>query len=383
MSSVLLVAAEASSSLFAQRLLEHWIKHSSAKTPTEYFGVGSLAMEHIGFERLGKSEDMAVMGLAEIIEHYKEIKAVFNLVVAEAIKRKPKVAILMDYPGFNLRLAKKLKQLGVPVVYYITPQVWAWRQDRVKIIKQYCDQVFVLFPFEKEFFEKHGVACEFVGHPLLDEMDPKYSSADFQNLQRAKYGVGPEDILVGLMPGSRHGEIKLHMQPQIEVAKKMIHADPRVKILVLCAPTVEKETLLAYMDDVRFPYILLKNDPLEMISLVDVMLAASGTATLQVGLLEKPMVVMYKFKWITGVIAKLIVRGVKFFCIVNLIFGREVVPERWQEAASPEHLFELLSRYLKDPEYTEKVRKDLHQLRFQLGDIGATSRVANALERYF
>lgn len=388
MSSVLLVAAEASSSLFAYRLLQYWQntshqKNNSYQIPDKYFGVGSQQMESCGFERIGKSEEMAVVGLAEVIEHYSELKTIFNNLVEQARIRRPKVAVLMDYPDFNLMLAKKLNKLGIPVVYYITPQVWAWRQGRAQKIKKYCDQVFVLFPFEKKFFDDLGIACEFVGHPLLDEMDPKYLSADYQTLQRAKIGVGQEDILIGLMPGSRRSEIKHHMPLQIEVAKRLIHFDPRIKILILCAPTVEKEVLLNYFEDVRFPYHLLKNEPLEMISIVDIMLAASGTATLQVGLLEKPMVVMYKFKWLTGILAKILVRGVRFFCIVNLIFGREVVPERWQEKATADTLFALMCRYLTDPAFTEAVRKDLHQLRYQLGDIGATARVAKALQRYF
>ncbi len=382
MSSALIIAAEASSSFFAQRLLEYWKSHPE-KGPESCFGVGSDAMEKLGFERLGRSEDMAVMGIAEVIEHYGHLKSVFESLVSEAASRRPSVAILMDYPDFNLRLAAQLKKLNIPVVYYITPQIWAWRKGRAQKIKAYCDQVFVLFPFEKKFFENLGVPAQFVGHPLLDEMDDKYFSVERQNTQRQKMGVSPDDILIGLMPGSRRGEIRHHMGIQLEVARRLVLKDPRIKIVILCAPTVQKEMLESYLEDVRFPYMLIKNEPLEMISLVDLMLAASGTATLQVGLLQKPMVVMYRFKWLTGIIAKLFVRGVKFFCIVNLIFDKEIVPERWQEKANPDHLFELMSRYLNEPEYYKRVHQELGDLKMKLGDRGATARVAQNLEKYF
>jgi lipid-A-disaccharide synthase len=379
MSSVLLVAAEASSANFAQRLLEHWKKEGQ---DIQAFGVGSDAMEAIGFERIGKSEEMAVVGLAEIIEHFGKLRGIFHALVAEAAKRKPKVAIIMDYPDFNLMLAKKLKAMGIPVVYYITPQVWAWRKGRVHTIKKYCDQVFVLFPFEVPFFEKVGVPCQFVGHPLLDELDPKYWDESYRKTHRARYGIADDEVVVGLMPGSRRIEIRQHLDIQLEVARRLYKNYSKIRILLLCAPTVDKEKLQEKLQDVRFPYMLLKQDPFEMIHLTDCILAASGTATLMVALLEKPMVVMYKFKWLTGVLAKMIVRGVKYFGIVNLISGREIVPERWQGPANPDELYRLMSRFMEDPEYTQRVREDLKQIRHQLGEKGATQRVADALKPY-
>lgn len=379
MDSVLIVAAEASSSLFAQRLLEHWKKE---KAPIQAFGVGSQGMESLGFERFGKSEEMAVVGLAEAIEHFGQHLKILNDLVAEAEKRKPKVAVIMDYPDFNLMLAKRLKKIGIPVVYYITPQVWAWRKGRVSKIQQFCDQVFVLFPFEVAFFQEKGVKATFVGHPLLDELDPKFWDEKYRKLHRSQCGIPEEDIVIGLMPGSRRIEIKHHLDIQIEVARRLYKSYPNIRVLLMCAPTVDKEKLQDKLTDIRFPYMLMKSDPFEMIHLADYILAASGTATLQVGLLEKPMVAMYKFKWLTGVIAKMIVRGVRYFTIVNLILGREVVPERWQGGANVDELTALMKRYLDDPAYAESVRQELKTLRHQLGDKGATRRVAEALKAY-
>ncbi len=379
MSDVLMVAAEASSALFAQRLLEHW---KSEKKDIKCFGVGSQKMEDLGFERLGKSEEMAVVGAAEIIEHYGKLKEVFNSLVEQAKIRKPKLAIVMDYPDFNLMLAKKLKAMGIPVVYYISPQVWAWRKGRVNKIKAYCEKVLLLFNFEKEFYQEKQVPFEFVGHPLLDELNDKFFDQEYWFKHRHRYGIQDDEIVIGLMPGSRRMEIQQHLSIQIEVARRLHKNFPKTRILFMCAPTVDKEKFIEKLEDVRFPYMILKEDPVEMIHLADFVLAASGTATLQVALLEKPMVIMYKLKWLTGIVAKVLVHGVKYFGIVNLILGHEAVPERWQSGTHPDELYKLMARYIQDPEYTKSVKEKLKQVRGHLGEKGATARVAKAVEKY-
>jgi len=380
MDQVMIVAAEASSSLFALRLLEHWKKE---KKQIHAFGVGSQDMEAMGFERLGKSEEMAVVGAAEIAEHFGKLKAVFNSLISEAAKRRPKVVIVMDYPEFNLMLSKKLHALGISVVYYVSPQVWAWRRGRVDTIKKYCKKVLVLFNFEVPFYQAKKVPVEFVGHPILDELNPKYFDPGYQKNHRNRCGIQDQDIVIGLMPGSRRLELKMHLQIQLEVARRLYKHYPHIKILLMCAPTVDPEVIRDQMEDVRFPIILQKDDPYEMMNLCDYILAASGTATLMVGLMEKPMVIMYRMKWLTGVIAKLIVRGVKFFGLPNLILGREVVPERWQGGANVDELYALMKKYIDDPQYTAGVRRDLASLKNLLGDRGATARAAKALEEYF
>ena len=380
MNQVLIVAAEASSVHYAQRLLEYW---QAEGRDIKAFGVGSQSMESLGFERLGKSEEMAVVGIAEVVAHYSELKAVFDRLVQAAKERKPQVAVVMDYPDFNLRLAKELDALGIPVVYYISPQVWAWRKGRVKTIKKYCRKVFTLFPFEVEFYKAHQVPCEFVGHPLLEDLDEKLFDLEYRKTHRAQCGIGEKDVVLGIMPGSRRGELRQHIEIQMEVVRRLSHKYPQMKFLFLVAPTFEKEDLQVYLENLRVPYILLKDDPYRMIHLTDVVLAASGTATLMVGLLHKPMVIMYKMKWLTGVIAKVFVRGTQFFGLVNLILGKEAVPERWQDGANPEHLTELVSRYVDDPAYRESVIADLKKLQGYLGNKGATARVAKGLEEYF
>ena len=168
--SVLIVAAETSSCLYALRLLQHWKKQG---LKVNAFGIGNREMEAEGFQIIGRSEELAVVGIQEVLAHFGDIKKAFYGLLDSAKEKKPQVALLLDYPGFNLRLAKRLKAMQIPVVYYISPQVWAWRTGRVNFIRRVVDRMLVLFPFEREFYEKHHVPVDFVGHPLLDELGPQ------------------------------------------------------------------------------------------------------------------------------------------------------------------------------------------------------------------
>jgi lipid-A-disaccharide synthase len=376
--SVMIVAAEASSAHFALRLLEHWKKEGQQ---VKAFGVGTQAMEDFGFERLGKSEEMAVVGIGEIVTHYSFLKSVFDRLVEEAARRRPKVVIVMDYPEFNLMLAKKMHALGIPVVYYISPQVWAWRKGRVKTIKKYCDNTFLLFPFEVPFYEKHGVPNQFIGHPLLDEMDPQLEDPEWIKIRRTQCGIREEEIVVGLMPGSRRLELKNLFPLQLDVARRLCQKDSRIRILILTAPTISKEQLLPYLEDVRFPYIIMKDDPFRMIALTDVMLATSGTATLMVGMLKKPMVIVYKVSLFSALIGRLIIPGL--FGLPNLILGRKVVPELFQWECTVDRVEAEVTKFLTDPELVDQTRRDLGELVPILGDRGATRRVSEALRKYF
>ena len=334
---VMIIAAEASSAHYALKLMQYW---KSEGKDIGFFGVGDRAMEAAGFERLGKSEEMAVVGAAEIFAHYSELKAIFNTLVEQARVRRPKFVILMDYPEFNLMLAKKLHAMGIKSFYYISPQVWAWRKGRVETIKKYCEKAFLLFPFEAEFYKSRNVPHEFVGHPLLDELDPSLLDAEKIRYNREKYGVKSGEKILALMPGSRRGELNQHLDIQLEVARRLLKKYDHLRLAILVAPTIKREEMLDRLEDFKSPYILLQDDPNKMISLADYVLVASGTATLMVGLLQKPMVIMYKLKWLTGVFGAIFIK-IKYFGLVNLILDKEVVPERKQSERR------MLSRFKK------------------------------------
>ncbi len=377
---ILIVAAEASSSLYAQRLLEHW---KNSEFEIEAFGVGSRDMEALGFECLGRSEDMAVVGVSEVLAHFTEIRQVFYRLVEEAKKRKPQVILLLDYPDFNFRLAKALSNLGFKVVYYISPQIWAWRKSRIKLVQKYIDKMLVLFPFEKDFYKSFNVDVEFVGHPLLDEINEELYNPENIRRLRSKYGLLDEDVVLGLMPGSRKSEIKHHLQTQLEAARILAHSHANLKIALLVAPHFDLEEFRSQMPDVDFPMTLIKLEPFQMISLTDIVLVASGTATLMVGLMHKPMVIMYKMSSFTAWLAKRFVNSTAFFGMINLIHQRKIVPEFFQGEANPEHLAAELSKFITDPELRKSIESELKNTESKLGSKGITPRVDQALRPYF
>jgi lipid-A-disaccharide synthase len=376
---VLIVAGEASSALYAQRLLEHWRRE---QRPVHAFGVGSREMEALGFEIFGRSEDLAVVGLVEVLRHYRDIKSVFDRLVEAAHRRRPKVILLLDYPGFNLRLAQALKPLGIPIVYYISPQVWAWKKSRVWTIKRLADRVLCVLPFEQAFYRQYGMDVDFVGHPLLDEIDAALFDPERRAKLRAAHGFSASDLVLGLMPGSRSSEIRHHLQVQLQAAALLHAHHPTLKVALLVAPSLDLEHMRTLVADATIPLVLIKDDSLKMASLADLVLCASGTATLVVGLAHRPMVIMYRMNPVTARIARWIVRGAAHFGLVNLILDARVVPELFQEQATPEHLARELARYLDDEAYRARTQSALMTLEARLGAGGATARVAHILESY-
>lgn len=376
---VMMVAAEASSALYAEKLLKIW---KAEKRNVHAFGIGSRQMAELGFEVRARSEDMSIIGLFEVLSHYRRIKAVFNDLVEQVKVRKPDFVLLMDYSGFNLRLAKKLKPLGVPVIYFISPQVWAWRQGRVKTIRENVDKMLVILPFEHEFYNTNNVASEFVGHPLLDELDPRLFDQKERQFLRKKFGVHEQDFLVGVMPGSRRSELEHNLGVQLQAVQRLHERNPQVKIAILVAPNFDLSEFKKQLPPMDFPFIIMRDEPAQMVSLCDAILCASGTATLVVGLLEKPMVIMYKVGAITAFIGRRLVK-VDHFGLINLILGERAVPELFQEEATAEKMADELEKYVRDPELYEITRRKLSQARFKLGERGALNRVAAALAPYF
>lgn len=377
---ILIVAAEASSCLYAQRLLQYWKK---TDFKVEAFGIGDASMAAEGFECLGRAEDLAVVGLLEVMSHWSVVKKAFYDVLEAVQARKPQVVLLLDYPGFNLRLAKRLKALGVPVVYYISPQVWAWKTGRVKHIQKFVDKMLVVFPFERPFYANHGMEVEFVGHPLLDELDPAHFDSERRDRHRAKYGIGPNDVVLALMPGSRESELKSHLEVQLQAARELHMKHPELKVALFVAPNFTQEQLQGRLGNLDFPLILIKDEPFSMIDLADVVLCASGTATLMVGLLEKPMVIMYRMNPVTAFLAKRFVRKTKYFGLINLVLDEAVAPELFQEQAGVPGLVKHLEALLSSASERERMAARLKPAKSRLGDRGATERVAELLRPYW
>ena len=376
---ILIIAAESSAAIYAAQLMDHW-QESGRSVST--FGIGDEKMVSKGFRAVGRAEELAVVGFWEILKNYSRIKSCFDEIVKELDENLPEAAILIDFPGFNLRLAKELKERSIPVIYYVSPQLWAWKQGRVKKVKAFVDRMLVLFPFEVDFYKKHGVDAEYVGHPLLEPLKSAESPEIDRQTDRGRFGFQSNDFVLGLLPGSRRGEIDRHLDTHLEVAKEMHKVYGQMKFAICVAPTLDKEDIQSRLGDIRIPYTLVKKEPFEMIRMLDAALVTSGTATLQVGLMKVPMVIIYKMHWLTAILARLLVRGTKFFGLVNIIAGREIVPEKFQSQASPSELVPLLRKIKDDGSYAEQMRTDLTVMREQMGDHAPTKKVAAVVEEY-
>lgn len=353
--------------MYAKKVIAQW-RESSPET--QFFGVGDKEMQSQGMDCQGLAEDLAVVGLQEVVSHWTEIKTTFNEIVARAERDQPRFALLLDYPGFNLRLAKKLKEAGIPVVYYISPQLWAWKKGRVEQVRRYVDHMLVVFPFEVDFYKNHGIQAHFVGHPLVEVV------AD-ESVAPAKRKS--DKTVLGLMPGSRKSEIKFNFLNQLQAARKLVRQH-ELEVKILVAPTLDIDQLKIDAGPNADGFNWIQGKPTEMINQCDVLLSASGTATLQVALCEKPMVVMYRMNSITAFFARLLVRSVDAFCIVNLVAGKKIVPELFQKDASPHALTAAISKILTDSRYREQMLEDIKAVKSRLGRGGATDNVVTFLK---
>lgn len=377
--NILIVAAEASSAAYATHLLQHW-KNTGLKVNA--YGIGSREMEALGFGIVGRSEELAVMGLQEIIAHWNVIKTAFHALVAKAEAEKPDLILLLDYPEFNLRLAKQMKQRNIPVVYYISPQIWAWRTYRVHKIKKIVDLMLVIFPFEKEFYGKYNVPVEYVGHPLVDMLEKILPSESLIKEERAQLNVGSKQVL-GLMPGSRKSEIKHTLAVQVATAQKVQKENPNIEPVIFIAPPLDENYIRSEAEKLGYRGQYIKKDPFLMISLADLVLCASGTATLMVGLCHKPMVIMYRMNSFSAFMAKRLVKHIPFFGMVNLILQKEAVPERFQQDANPDVLSKLLLDIASNKNGLQsEIKKQLQILTEKLGAGGGIAKLATAIEKF-
>jgi lipid-A-disaccharide synthase len=361
-------------------------------------GVGGEHMKAAGVELFANITDLAVIGFVEVIKNYGRIKKVFHQVLAEVDRTKPDAVLLVDYPGFNLRLAKKLKERKVKVIYYVSPQVWAWKEKRVKTIKQVVDKMLVLFAFEQEFYKKHHMDVEYVGHPLIDEIKTSAKPSDVLK----SLGFDPAKPVVGLLPGSREKEVSRHLPVMLKAAKLLHQKDPSRQFVVLQAPTITLPASLralsattlqrakqsqtsadgiassAAVSKAGLLAMTVSTDTYNTINATTACIVASGTATLETAILKKPMIVIYKTSWITYLLAKIFVK-IKNIGLVNIVAGKAIVPELIQNNASPEKIAAEMEKLLSDPKEFHRIQKELSKIHNWLGDPGASRRAAKII----
>lgn len=361
---LLVVAGETSGDLHAANLVAALHRRHPEVTA---FGVAGERMRAAGVEALAGVEELSVMGLAEVVRELPRLVSLARRVRREALARRPDAAVLVDAPDFNLPLARHLHRAGVPVVVYISPQLWAWRAGRVRRLQRDVDQVLSILPFEEEFFARHRVAVEYVGHPLVDELH-----------QLAAAPPPRQDRTVALLPGSRWQEVGALLPEMLAAADALRQEDRSLRVALLVAPGLEVERVRGLLGDAEEWVDLVVHDRHAHLAAASAALVASGTATLECALLDVPMVVAYRLHPLTYALARRLVR-LPHVSLVNLVAGRSVVPELLQRACTWQALAAAAGRLLSDD--GERQRRELQAVRDRLGPPGASDRAAAAVAR--
>lgn len=364
---------EASGDLYAAALVEAM---RTIDPDVDVIGFGGDRLRQAGARLVGDYRGISVTGLTEALKVVRQSWRLLKQLGDVARREKPDVFVAVDFPDFNFRLLPVMHKFGIPVVYYISPQLWAWRAGRLETIRRFVTRMLVIFPFEREIYERAGVDVEFVGHPLVDLTATTRTREDV--LGRA--GLDPSRPVVALLPGSRPNEIHRLLPTMAAAAERVRAAVPAVQFVVARAPSLDDEAFapVSALREAGVPIAVLEGETDNVLSAADVVLTASGTATVQTALHGRPMVIVYRLTGLTYAIGRAFVR-VKTYGMVNLIAGRPVAPELIQDAFTPDATAREIVDLLTNRDRADRMRRDLADVRARLGGSGASERAARAV----
>ena len=370
MKKIMIMSGEASGDLHGANLAREIWKQDSA---IDIYGVGSKQMQGAGVRMLADASQISVVGITEVLTHLGVIYRVYAKLKGFLKNERPDLLVLIDFPDFNIMLGKAAQKLGIPVLYYISPQVWVWRKGRIKTIARLVKAMIVVFPFEVPLYEKAGVDVRFVGHPLTDVV--------FSNLtkEQAKsaFGLDASRRTIALLPGSRKSELS-HLLPDMLAAAKILQARfPDLQFILPVAPTLEQNFINTFVEQGGVSVRVIEGRVYDVLRASDAAIVTSGTATLETGLMAIPMVIVYRISAITYyILSKLVHAGLQHVGLVNIVADARLVPELIQERSTPRHMADAVARMLTDPGYYDQIRVGLEGVRKRLGDAGASARVA-------
>ncbi len=336
--------------------------------------MGGPRMREAGVHLLADAGQAAVVGLTELWEKRRTLSGALKRLRNHLRRDRPALLICIDFPDFNLLLARTAHRLGIPVCYFISPQVWAWRRGRIRTIRRLVRKMLVLFPFEETLYRQAGVDVTFVGHPLLDVL----TTAPSREASRAALGVPDASPVLGLLPGSRAAEVRRHLPLLLDAAARLtaVHAD--LRLLLGVAPTVDSGSVEAMVRASAVPVQVLHGRTSEVMRAADLLLAVSGTVTLEAAILGTPMIITYRMGLLSAIVIGLLIR-VRYIGLPNLVAGEGIVPELLQFQATPERLAAAASEILNSPERQARMRIALTEVRGRLGQPGATERAAREI----
>lgn len=369
---VTIIAGESSGDLHGASLARAIL---GRRPDTELLGLGGPRMAEAGVEVVRDVTAHAAVGIVEAVGSLRAVHRAFRHMVALLDQRRPDAVVLIDYPEFNLRFARRAHQRGVPVVYYITPQVWAWREGRVRQIARYVDRLLVIQPFERAFYAGHGLDATFVGHPLLDVLSGYRHHGRFA----AQLGLPQGRFVLGLLPGSRKREIGFLLGPMLEAAEQIDRELQGITVVMAPAPSVAREQYEAWRSRTPLDLHMFPGRTYEVMAAADLLLVASGTASLEAGIIGTPMIVTYKVSALSWLIGRLLVRNVRYCSLVNLATDREVVPELLQADATGPRLAERALAMIRDGGLERIAHELADDVRPRFGQPGASGRAADAI----
>jgi lipid-A-disaccharide synthase len=366
MARLLISSGEASGDLYAAEL----IRHLRPQVPgLDVFGLGGDRLASQGARLLAHARELAVVGLLEVVTHLRRIRRIFHGVLDEVDRKRPDAAVLIDYPDFNLRLARQLSARGVPVLYYVSPQVWAWRRGRLNAIRETVSRMIVIFPFEEPLYREAGIPVSFVGHPLVDLVQPTMDrDGVLQGL-----GLDPARPLVALLPGSRAQELAHHVPRMAAAVRLLRERRGDLQFALALAPSMDAARVTGALEGLAVRVVSGRTH--DVLSACAAAVVASGTATVEAALLGAPMVVVYHLSPVTYALGRRFVR-VPHYAMVNLIAGRPVATELIQRDFTAERTAAEVLSLLEDPARRERMEADLDDVRTRLGAPGASSRAA-------
>jgi len=372
MNSILIVAGENSGEKYGAALVREFKKLQPAAA---FFGTGGRQMADQGVEILFPAEDLAVVGFLEVVSSLPRIRVIFNRIQEEAEKRKPKAAVLIDSPDFNLRLAKRLKRLSIPVLYYISPTVWAWRERRLRTIKEFVDKMLLIFPFEVEIYKERGIPYAFVGHPLIERLKTALSREEFF----VKYGLAARPKLIALLPGSRKSELKYHL-PVLTETMELLRRAFSCQFLLLQAESLDPDFVARLVPKGASDLKILSADHYDALAYADLVLSACGTATLETALLGTPLIAFYRISPLSYFFGVRMMK-IKNYSIVNILAGKAVIPELIQARFTPKSLFAESWRILESEDVQRTMKEEFLKIRSTLGEGAASLAAAEELAR--
>jgi lipid-A-disaccharide synthase len=371
--SILFSAGESSGDQHAANMFLEIKKH---QPDIKGFGMGGVKMAQAGIDIRYDSGAIGVIGVVEVIKHYGEIRRALKLMQQLASIERPDLLVCVDYKEFNLKLARFAKQLGIKVLFYVSPQVWAWRPGRVKTYGKAIDMMAVIFPFETAYYDAENVPVRYVGHPSVDKVHPQRSQAE----DSALFGLDEKKPVVGLLPGSRANEINRMLPVMLAAAEKIRVSMPDSQFILPQADSISDDLLDQYLRLSPLKITVIKNQPYDVIQCCDVVMTTSGTATLEIALLTTPMVITYKLASLTYCLGRLLVHT-PFIGLPNIILGKGFIKELIQHEATGENLAKEIERILTDKSYADDMRANLLLVKQQLGQGGGSKNMAQlALE---